>query len=175
MRYRDRERNRDGRANRDTRNNRDGRDGRDRRDERGGQGQERNDRRNRFRRRHRGFPRRQREERKDGPPCPICERPIQELSNAINHSETERPAHFDCIMKKIEETEGGLGANEKICYLGKGSFGILRFQKMGGNIPFIIRKRIQYENIDETPEWRKNLDRYNPKPKLTTPPPGDVS
>ncbi|MBN2354356.1 MAG: hypothetical protein JXD23_17430 [Spirochaetales bacterium] len=77
------------------------------------------------------------------------------------HAETGKPAHFDCVMKQIERAEGGLGANEKMCYLGKGSFGILRFQKMGGNIPFIIRKRIQYENFDETPEWRKKLDRYS--------------
>jgi hypothetical protein len=126
------------------------------------------DRRNRFRRRrHRDYYRRNREEKKDYPLCPICEKAISELSSAINHRETAKPAHFDCIMKTIEQTEG-INPNEKICYLGKGSFGIVRFQKMGGTIPFIIRKRIQYENLEETPEWRKNLDklvsREKPKP-----------
>jgi hypothetical protein len=74
--------------------------------------------------------------------------------------ETGNPAHFDCIMKNIEAQEG-LASNERICYLGKGSFGILRFQKNGGTIPFIIRKRIQYENIETAPEWRKSLDRFS--------------
>jgi hypothetical protein len=160
MRYRDRDRNRDGR------NNRDSRDNRDPRVVRGGNRQDNNERRSRFRgRRRRDFSRRLREERRDGPPCPLCEKPIVELLSAIIHTETGKPAHFDCIMKKIEEAEGGLAANEKICYLGKGSFGILRFQKIGGNIPFIIRKRIQYENVGETPEWRKKLDRYTPRSK----------
>jgi hypothetical protein len=139
---------------------------RDRRDNRGVNNQERGDRRNRFRRRRRrDFSRRPREEKRDAPPCPLCERPINELSNAINHTETGKPAHFDCIMKQIEALEGGLASNEKICYLGKGSFGILRFQKMAGNIPFIIRKRIQYEILEETPEWRKSLDKYSARSK----------
>ena len=123
------------------------------------------DRRGRFRRRRRhDYYRRNREEKKDYPLCPICEKSIIELSSAINHRETAKPAHFDCIMKKIGETEG-INPNEKICYLGKGSFGIVRFQKMGGTIPFIIRKRIQYEDLEETPDWRKKLDKIASKEK----------
>jgi len=156
MRYRNSNRDRDGRGNRNRR---------DARPVREGANPERRDRRNRYRRRRGDYNRRPREERRDAPPCPICERPVGELSSAICHMETGKPAHFDCVMRQIERAEGGLASNEKICYLGKGSFGILRFQKMGGNIPFIIRKRIQYENFEETPEWRKNLDRYGARGK----------
>jgi hypothetical protein len=72
-------------------------------------------------------------------------------------------------MKKIMETEN-VSSNEKICYLGKGSFGIVRYQKMGGSVPFVIRKRIQYENFEEIPQWRKILDLCIPKEKRNPPP-----
>jgi hypothetical protein len=162
MRYGDRERTGNRDADRDRGRNRD----RNRNDNRAGSGQDQRqdlrDRRGRSRRRRRrDFPRRPREQqRRDGPPCPVCERMVQELTSAITHTESGQPAHFDCIMKKIEQAEG-VGANERLCYLGKGSFGILRFQKNAGNIPFIIRKRIQYENLEETPEWRKKLDQFS--------------
>ena len=123
----------------------------------------RHDSRNRFkRRRRRDFFRRFRGEKQELLRCPICERDITELPSAITHRETGHPAHFDCIMKGIEQAEA-ISQNEKICYLGKGSFGIVRFQKIGGSIPFVIRKRIQYEDLEETPPWRKQLDRFSPK------------
>lgn len=78
-------------------------------------------------------------------------------------------------MKKIEETEE-MSSNEKVCYLGKGSFGIIRMQKITGSIPFLIRKRIQYENFEETPDWRKELDKVARKdPKGKAPEQGSPS
>ena len=172
----------DSRNRNDTRNRNDNRgrnDTRNRNDGRSREAQDQGDRRfsRSRRRRRRDFQRRPREQRRDWPVCPVCQRPIQEMTSAITHSETGQPAHFDCVMKAIEAQEG-LGPNERVCYLGKGSFGILRFQKNGGTIPFIIRKRIQYETAEETPEWRKEMDKFSSlqnreKQKLQagTPPP----
>jgi len=109
-------------------------------------------------RRRRGFFNRQPKQLPVRLHCPICDGEIIELASAIHFSDTNSPAHFDCILKKIEKSEE-LAPNEKICYLGKGSFGIVRMQKLAlGGVPFIIRKRIQFENLDDIPEWRKRLD-----------------
>jgi hypothetical protein len=92
------------------------------------------------------------------PLCPLCKNQIKELSAAINYRETQEPAHFDCILKSIENSEE-LASHERICYLGNGSFGIVRFQKDPSVFPFIIRKRIQYEDPSSLPQWRTKLSK----------------
>jgi hypothetical protein len=88
--------------------------------------------------------------------CPICHKSIHEYFTAITYKDSDSPAHFDCIIKEIKKQEE-LSSNEKICYLGNGSFGIITFRNPSSPIKFLIRKRIQYENKDEIPDWRKNL------------------
>jgi len=46
---------------------------------------------------------------------------------------------------------------ERICYLGGGTFGILEFRPPGGPTKFVIRKRIQYEEKELPQEWKKTL------------------
>jgi hypothetical protein len=89
------------------------------------------------------------------PLCPVCQRPVRELASAIAHRETGGPAHFDCILKILRE-ENQPAENEKICYLGNGSFGVVQFR---GPMRFFVRKRVQYEKNDPPPEWRKSLPR----------------
>jgi hypothetical protein len=86
--------------------------------------------------------------------CPVCEKAVRDLSSAITHRDTGNPAHFDCILKILRE-ENSLSESEKICYLGKGSFGIVQFRSNGSPLRFLIRKRIQYEDLDMIPDWRK--------------------
>jgi hypothetical protein len=112
-----------------------------------------NPHRNRHKR-NRGI--RREEEKKNYPLCPLCKGQIRELSSAIKYRETGEPAHFDCILKVIEKSEE-LASHEKVCYLGNGSFGIVRFQKDPSVFPFIIRKRIQYEDPHEIFSWRNNI------------------
>jgi hypothetical protein len=88
--------------------------------------------------------------------CPICNRPIREFYTAITHKDSEVPAHFDCVLREIKKQEE-LSQNEKICYLGNGSFGVITFRTPNSPIKFLIRKRIQYETKDENPPWRKKL------------------
>jgi hypothetical protein len=99
---------------------------------------------------------RREKDNKNYPICPICKNKIKEIWSAINYPDTEEPAHFDCILKSIENREE-LASHEKICYLGNGSFGIVRFQKDPSVFPFIIRKRIQYEDPSAFPVWRTKL------------------
>ena len=66
-------------------------------------------------------------------------------------------SHVDKITKPEIKKQEELASNEKICYLGNGSFGIITFRNPSSPIKFLIRKRIQYENTEETPLWRKKL------------------
>jgi hypothetical protein len=83
----------------------------------------------------------------------VCQKPIRELPAALCHQATGLPAHFDCVLKELREAHEIL-PQEKLCYLGGGSFAILQFKN--GN-RFTIKKKIPYE-IKETPqEWKKAL------------------
>ena len=90
----------------------------------------------------------------DFPECPLCQKAVRDLTSAITHKESGRPAHFDCILKTLR-SDNSVQQNEKICYLGKGSFGIVQFRQNAGLPRFLIRKRIQYEETESVPEWRK--------------------
>ncbi len=92
------------------------------------------------------------------PQCPFCGKPIRDIYSAIAGRETGEPSHFDCILKDIRDQEP-LQADEKVCYLGKGSFGIIQNRSGGGSPRFTIRKRIQYEANDREYPWRKQLSR----------------
>ena len=61
-------------------------------------------------------------------PCPISGDPIKNVLTAIADPETGRPANFDSVIQRLAEFEE-LRPNEQICYLGRGSFGILVDQK----------------------------------------------
>ena len=37
--------------------------------------------------------------------CEYCNQPIEELASAIANKDTGNPAHFDCVLSKINETE----------------------------------------------------------------------
>ena len=83
-----------------------------------------------------------------------CHEKMRDIHSAIAHKETGTPAHFDCILKILCENNE-LYSNEKICYLGKGSFGIIQFRNTNSPLCFFIRQRIQYEPTDPVPYWRK--------------------
>ncbi len=97
-----------------------------------------------------------RQRNEDLPKCPICDKPIRDLYSAVTYPTTGNPAHFDCVLKELKKTNE-LRPNEKICYLGNGSFGIVQFRGPDSPIKFFIRKRIQYEDKDKRPEWREKL------------------
>ena len=90
------------------------------------------------------------------PTCPICNSKINDIYSAISYGEDNLPAHFDCILKELSEKEE-LMNKEKICYLGGGSFGIVKFSNTPGSNRFFVRKRIQYEKKDEAFDWRKDI------------------
>ena len=101
-------------------------------------------------------PRRNNREKNDLPKCPVCEKHIRDVYSAVSYSVTQTPAHFNCILNELKDANE-LKPNEKICYLGSGSFGIVQFRGPESPIRIFIRKRIQYEEKDNNPEWREKL------------------
>ncbi len=89
------------------------------------------------------------------PECPICNQSVKFLLTAISVGEDNRPAHFDCVLKLLSETED-LGPKEKITYIGNGNFAIVS-GKAGKNL--VIRKKIEFENRESKSEWRKLISR----------------
>jgi hypothetical protein len=90
------------------------------------------------------------------PDCPICGKQVRELASALTHKIARQPAHFDCVMRELHEANE-ITQQEKICYLGGGTFGILEFRTAGGPTRFVIRKRIQYEEKETPQDWKKLL------------------
>lgn len=90
------------------------------------------------------------------PVCALCDKPIIVINQAIKHKESGKPAHFDCIVRMLRETMRP-GPNEKIAYLGGGSFGVIEERNQHGRIRFTIRERLQYE------ERKRRLDRDTPE------------
>ena len=89
------------------------------------------------------------------PDCPVCGKQVRELSSALTHRISQQPAHFDCVVRELREANP-VAPQEKLCYLGAGSFGILEFRP-GGPAGFVIKKRIQYEEKDPPQPWKKPL------------------
>jgi len=90
------------------------------------------------------------------PDCPVCGKPVKDLASALTHRLESRPAHFDCVMQEIRDTNE-LAPQEKVCYLGGGTFGIIELRPPGGPSRFVIRKRIQYEEKEKPQDWKKQL------------------
>jgi hypothetical protein len=90
------------------------------------------------------------------PDCPVCGKPVRELASALTHRASRQPAHFDCIVRELRDATE-IAPQEKLCYLGAGSFGILEFRAPGGPSKFVIKKRIQYEEKEIPQEWKKPL------------------
>ncbi len=91
------------------------------------------------------------------PPCPVCGQPVRELASALAHRVNGEPAHFDCILAEVRAANS-LGPQERLCYLGGGAFGVITFRTEGNPGSYVIKRRIQYENRDMPPEWKKQLE-----------------
>ena len=81
------------------------------------------------------------------PICPICNNPIYITEEGINHNETNKLAHFECILDEIRQKNiNDMDDSDKIVYLGSGTFGIIRERQNGKKFNLFVRKRINYEN-----------------------------
>ncbi len=87
--------------------------------------------------------------------CAICGEAIKETASTLAMPNTGDPAHFDCVMKRLEENET-LEDGDTIAYLGGGNFGIIR-KNSQNPAGFEIKKKIDFENKETIGDWRKKL------------------
>ena len=87
--------------------------------------------------------------------CALCGEVISETASSLALPESGEPAHFDCVMKKLEESET-LEDGDTIAYLGGGNFGIIR-KNSQNPAGFEIKKKIDFENKENIGDWRKKL------------------
>jgi hypothetical protein len=88
--------------------------------------------------------------------CPLCGKPIDELTSAISDRSTGKPAHFDCILEQLNKSES-LGENDKVTYIGQGRFAVLHFDNPRDLKAFKILKTIEWEARDKKLDWRDEM------------------
>ena len=93
--------------------------------------------------------------------CPYCGEAIKDITGAIASKETGEPAHFDCVLKLLEESEPH-AENEKIIYIGHGNFAVVLFENPHKPRKFKISRLIEWEDKKQKLEWRMSiLDYYD--------------
>jgi hypothetical protein len=107
--------------------------------------------------------------KRDYDPCPLSGEPIRDVLSAISHPQTGQPTNLESVIAELSRREQ-LGANERICYIGEGQFGVIQEQKVGGKQQITIIRRISYEQGNTRADWRKELSPgisrdYTPDPQ----------
>lgn len=87
--------------------------------------------------------------------CIICGKPIADAASSMAMPDSGEPAHFDCVLKQISESET-LAEGDTVAYLGGGAFGIIQ-KETGSPAGFRIKKKIDFENKEKIGVWRKKL------------------
>lgn len=90
--------------------------------------------------------------------CEICGKVIspEDIESAVSNRETGNPAHFDCVLKQICDSEKP-GPNERVTYIGQGRFAVLHFENPHDLRHFSIRRTIEWEDRDNRLEWRNEM------------------
>ena len=88
--------------------------------------------------------------------CEYCNQPSEDLASSIAAKESGNPAHFDCVLAKINASEK-LSENEKITYIGHGRFAVVYFENPHDLRHFTIRRVIEWENREAKYEWRSEI------------------
>jgi hypothetical protein len=93
------------------------------------------------------------------PDCPWCGKKITDITTAITDKESGLPVHFDCVLARIAEMEK-LEANDSVCYIGGGRFGVVHYNNPPDTKGFTIKKIFEWEAKEVVSEWRKPISEY---------------
>jgi hypothetical protein len=90
------------------------------------------------------------------PECPMCKKPVTEISSALADKVTGEPVHFDCVLRTISERENLL-PNQKITYIGQGRFAVITSDNPQDLKNFQIVRIIEWEDREKTYQWRSDI------------------
>jgi hypothetical protein len=88
--------------------------------------------------------------------CPLCGKPIKDLSAAVTDKASGNPAHFDCILEKVAAGEIR-GKGDFVSYLGGGRFGVVHYANPHNAKGFKIKKIIEWEDKENRADWRQAI------------------
>lgn len=75
--------------------------------------------------------------------CPICNKSINNMANSIKDLSTENHCHFECVVAELKK-QVNVRQNQRIAYVGSGSFAVIEDTKEDGRNKFIIIQKLQY-------------------------------
>ncbi len=96
---------------------------------------------------------------RDYEPCPISGKEIDDIASAIAHPQTGRPARFESVVESLSaQCEEEINEDQRIAYLGRGTFGLITFEKVPGKSQpmLVVKKYFEYED-NEKHTWRREL------------------
>jgi hypothetical protein len=93
------------------------------------------------------------------PDCPWCGKQITDITTAISDKDSGLPVHFDCVLARISEAEK-LEANDTVCYIGGGRFGIVHYNNPPDMRDFTIKKILEWEAKENVKDWRRPISEY---------------
>ena len=79
--------------------------------------------------------------------CHICNKTINNMSNAIHDKDEDKKYHFECITADLRKNNV-LKSNQRIVYVGSNSFAIIEDLKEDGKMKFKIIQKLQYGSKD---------------------------
>ncbi|MHC6203728.1 hypothetical protein ACYULU_11105 [Breznakiellaceae bacterium SP9] len=85
--------------------------------------------------------------------CIYCKNPIKDSSCAITDRTSGQPAHFDCMLERLRESET-LEKGDCITYIGGGRFGVVHFSGQRDKPAFTIKKIYELEDKEHRAPWR---------------------
>lgn len=97
---------------------------------------------------------------RDYDPCDLSGEEIDDITTAIAHPHTGKPVRFESVIKTLlDQEQEELQEDERLAYLGKGTFGIIKIEKKkgGGRPELTVRKYFHYEDTHERHAWRREL------------------
>jgi len=89
------------------------------------------------------------------PSCEVCKEPIYDMLIAIAKPDSNSPIHFECALNIVRK-ELNSGEDEKIIYLGNGSFAVVNLEDYQHK-RLAIRRQINWEDVEKRDDWRMEL------------------
>lgn len=92
-------------------------------------------------------------------PCELSGEEIDDIVTAIAHPRTGKPVRFESVLKTLLDQEREeLAEDERLAYLGRGTFGIIKIARNNSNRPeLVVRKYFHYEDTHDRQGWRREL------------------
>ncbi|HOL57423.1 MAG TPA: hypothetical protein PLD75_07680 [Spirochaetota bacterium] len=75
--------------------------------------------------------------------CSICNKKIENMSTSIFQKDSGKYFHFDCVTSEIRKRVI-LKPNQRLSYIGSGTFAVIEDEKIDGKQKFVIKERINY-------------------------------